>query len=151
MSIRHTIYQYAIDAIGCMNQGKNEIALDLVIQIATLTEYQTKEAVDFKTIVKSVAEITGISYTEIIERNRKKEVKDARHLAVYFTKLYTSHKLKTIGHLFGGRDHATVLHSIDTINDYLTYDKEIQKQVSDIRKTLEYYTTIEQANKSTPW
>jgi len=53
---------------------------------------------------------------------------------MYFAKHHTSHTLKTIGFHFGGRDHTTVMHSVQTVSDLVDSDKKFRDQVDELRK-----------------
>jgi len=62
----------------------------------------------------------------MISKTRKHEVALARQMAMYLTKQFTQLSLKTIGLNFGNRDHSTVLHSCQMIENYLTTDKNVR-------------------------
>ena len=67
-------------------------------------------------------------------KTRKKEVVQARQVAMYFVKECTTHSLKSIGHHFGGRDHTTVIHSVQLVSDLVDRDKAFRAQVLELRK-----------------
>jgi len=62
-----------------------------------------------------------------MDRTRKKEVVMARKLVSWTMKTCTTASLDRIGRLFGGKDHATILHNISTLNTHLEVDDEIQR------------------------
>ena len=45
-----------------------------------------------------------------------------------------SNSLKTIGFHFGGRDHTTVMHSVQTVSDLVDTDRKFREQVEELRK-----------------
>ena len=55
---------------------------------------------------------------------------------MYLTKEFTELSLKTIGYHFGGRDHSTVIHAIQTINDLQNQDRELLLHIKDIKEKL---------------
>jgi chromosomal replication initiator protein len=71
-------------------------------------------------------------------KSRKHEVTLARQMCMFLGKRLLDIPLKKIGSYFGGRDHSTVLHSISTIENYLSYDRVVKKShdliFSNIRK-----------------
>jgi chromosomal replication initiation ATPase DnaA len=71
---------------------------------------------DFQKILKAVSLITGIPETQIKSRTRRREVKDARFLFMYYTKTNTNYIYKQIGWYFG-RHHATVINSVKKFMD----------------------------------
>jgi hypothetical protein len=76
-------------------------------------------------ILNEVSRLTGISVTQIIGRSRITEIKNARHGAVWLLFNHSPLTLSKIGEHLGGRDHSTIIHSIDVVNDCLslTFDR----------------------------
>ncbi|MFQ5640940.1 MAG: chromosomal replication initiator protein DnaA [bacterium] len=70
-------------------------------------------------------------------KTRKKEVAYVRQLAMYLTKELTKNSLKTIGLHFGGRDHTTVIHAIQTIKKQIETDETVKDEVEILKKKLE--------------
>ena len=70
-------------------------------------------------------------------KTRKKEIVIARQIAMYLCKLFTDHSLKTIGLHFGGRDHSTVIHAINSVEEDLKRDKSLQETVDIIKRKIE--------------
>ena len=97
-----------------------------------IEEVEAEVNVDF--IQKTVADYFSVPVALLKEKTRKKEIVTARQVAMYFTKEHTSHSLKTIGYHFGGRDHATVIHSVQTVSDLIDSDKKFRDQISELRK-----------------
>jgi chromosomal replication initiator protein len=73
-------------------------------------------------------------------RTRKREVVQARQIAMWFSKDLTAHSLKTIGLHFGGRDHSTVIHGVQSVNDQLDTDPAFRETIEGIRKQLDQHT-----------
>jgi chromosomal replication initiator protein len=55
---------------------------------------------------------------------------------MFLTKEYTELSLKAIGYHFGGRDHSTVIHAIQTINDLQNQDRDLQINIKEIKEKL---------------
>jgi chromosomal replication initiator protein len=97
-----------------------------------IEEVEAEVNVDF--IQKTVADYFAVPVALLKEKTRKKEIVTARQVAMYFTKEHTNHSLKTIGYHFGGRDHATVIHSVQTVSDMIDSDKKFKEQIAELRK-----------------
>jgi chromosomal replication initiator protein len=52
---------------------------------------------------------------------------------MYFAKEFTNLSLKSIGYHFGGRDHSTVIHAIQTISDLMEQEDAVKEAVQKIR------------------
>ena len=55
---------------------------------------------------------------------------------MYFAKEYTNHSLKGIGYHFGGRDHSTVIHAVQSVNDMMDVDANFKSQIEELKKKL---------------
>jgi chromosomal replication initiator protein len=69
-------------------------------------------------------------------KTRKREVVQARQLAMYFSKNLTKSSLSNIGIHCGGKDHATVLHACRTVGNLMETDKKFKSYVVDIQKRI---------------
>ena len=61
----------------------------------------------------------------------------ARQLSMYLAKNFTNNSLKIIGKHFGGRDHSTVIHSCQAIQNLLDTDSDFKENVEDIQKKIQ--------------
>ncbi|NML64452.1 chromosomal replication initiator protein DnaA [Hymenobacter sp. RP-2-7] len=114
--------------------NRRDIDLEMAKQALRhiIEEVEAEVNVDF--IQKTVADYFGVAVGLLKEKTRKKEIVTARQVAMYFTKEFTSHSLKTIGFHFGGRDHATVIHSVQTVSDLIDSDHKFKAQIMELRK-----------------
>ena len=92
------------------------------------------------TIKEAVSSYYNISLSDIESKNRKHEITLARQMSMYLAKQLTQMSLKSIGANFGGRDHSTVLHSCQTIENYLvTSDGVVYKIYFNVLKDTQCY------------
>ena len=88
------------------------------------------------TIIENVCEYFQIETKTMVSKCRNRNLVVARQLAMYFIKKYTNLTLEKIGKLFGGRDHTTVIHSINTIEGFIDIkDGLFLKMIYDIENT----------------
>ena len=78
----------------------------------------------------------NIPVEQIQSKTRKREIVQARQVAMFFSKTLTKSSLATIGSQIGGKDHATVLHACKTVNNLIETDKRFRIQVDEIEKKL---------------
>ena len=57
---------------------------------------------------------------------------NARQIAMYLIRRMTNMSLKDIGKSFGGRDHTTVLHSLDKVEAQMRSDTAFAETVKEI-------------------
>ena len=70
-------------------------------------------------------------------KTRKREVVQARQVAMYFSKELTQHSLKTIGLYFGGRDHSTVIHANQSVENQVDTNPKFAGMMNEIRQRLD--------------
>lgn len=83
-----------------------------------------------------VCEYFSLSVDAISTKSRKREVVQARQIAMYLSKQLTKNSLSSIGNAIGQRDHATVLHACKIVNDLMDCDKNFKSSVREIEEKL---------------
>jgi len=126
-----------IRVIAFAHLTKQPISLDLVQNIFTPMESVKKDAVDFKTVMKSMEKVFPYSLEELRSKNRNKDLVFARQVAMYVLKKNTDKSLREIGAFLGGRNHATVKHSLSKIEVMVKKNSKVQQQIDTIIKHCE--------------
>ncbi|MFC1489790.1 chromosomal replication initiator protein DnaA [Candidatus Latescibacterota bacterium] len=99
-----------------------DISLDMASDVLGETFQKRVSLITIEYIQKLVSEHFSISLSSLVGNSRRKEVAVARHIAIYIAKQLTDSSLKTIGLHFGGRDHSTIIHSINNVEKKLLKD-----------------------------
>lgn len=77
---------------------------------------------DLKDImISALFERFRIPESKLVGKTRQREVVMQRHVIMYFLYKSKRYTFREIGLMFGGRDHSTIIASIDRVNDYLSY------------------------------
>ena len=126
-----------ISLVAQSSLNRREIDLEMAKQALRHIIEEVEAEVNLDFIQKTVAEYFGLPVELLKAKTRKKEVVTARQVAMYFAKEHTSHSLKSIGHQFGGRDHSTVIHSVQTVSDLLDSDKSFRASIQELRRKFE--------------
>ncbi len=113
------------------------IDMDLAREVVRSTVGEVRSYVTIEEIQRIVCEELGIPEELIRAKTRKQEVVNARQIAMYLTKELTNSSLKTIGLHFGGRDHSTVIHAYQTVEDGMHTDQKQKQLVDHLRNKLE--------------
>ena len=93
-----------------------------------------------ESINNTVCDYFNLTIDKIKSKSRKREIVQARQIAMFFSKQLTKSSLKTIGEFYGGRDHSTVIHSCQTVEDLVDTDKTFKTFVEDISKKIKLGT-----------
>lgn len=115
---------------------KKDIDLELAKQVLKniLKEIEADVSVDY--IQKSVAEYFKIDVELLKAKVKKREIVVPRQVAIYLCKRYTQLTLAMIGQNFGGRDHSTVIHALQTVEDMMETDSSFKAQVDELSKKI---------------
>jgi chromosomal replication initiator protein len=116
--------------------NKKAITLDLARQMIDKFVKNTSREISIDYIQKIVSDYFKIPIDMINSKTRKREIVQARQIAMYFSKKFTKSSLATIGIHCGNKDHATVLHACRTVNNLIDTDKQFRVYVDDIEKKI---------------
>ena len=116
----------------------SEITLDLAIE--ALKDYFVKSIIS-KNKVDQVQQVVAAHYNITVEdlksKKRNANISVPRQVAMYICRIVLEESLPKIGMEFGGKDHTTVMHSVDKIKKEITNDasfkNEIDKLISKIK------------------
>ncbi len=113
---------------------KKEIDLELAKEVLKniVKEIQADVSVDF--IQKTVADYFKVELEAMKSKVKKREIVIPRQTAMYFCKRYTQLTLALIGENFGGRDHSTVIHALESVEDMMKTDANYKNSVDELTK-----------------
>lgn len=113
-----------------------EIDLNLAKDVVRSIVGEIKTHITIEAIQRTVCNYFNIPEDLVRAKTRKQEVVFARQLAMYLSKELTNFSLKTIGLHFGGRDHSTVIHAYQTIEDLIKSDKKYVDVVQQLKSKI---------------
>ncbi|PSQ86783.1 MAG: chromosomal replication initiator protein DnaA, partial [Bacteroidetes bacterium QH_2_63_10] len=116
---------------------QRDITLDLAKEILRDLVQEQEATLTIEDIQHIVCEHLDISEDQVRGKTRKREVVRARQIAMYFAKKHTQHSLKDIGLHFGGRDHSTVIHANNTVDERMDTDDQFRNTVEKIGRKIE--------------
>ena len=83
-------------------------------------------------IQKVVSDYYTIKVNSLLSKKRTKEIVFARQVAIYLSRELTDLSLPSIGGVFGGKDHTTILHSYNKIKDKIKKDKSFKSIIKNL-------------------
>jgi len=125
-----------ISLIAQSSLNKKSITMDLARQMIDKFVKNTTKEISIDYIQKIVCDYFGLPIDQIHAKTRKREVVQARQVAMYFSKKHTKSSLATIGLQCGNKDHATVLHACKTIANLIDTDKQFRGYATEIDKKI---------------
>jgi len=113
------------------------ITIELAREVVQTIVTDVRPPIGIEFIQRTVANYYDIPEDLLRAKTRKQEVALARQVAMYLAKELTSASLKTIGLHFGGRDHSTVIHAYQTIEDLMKNDETFRNALLQLRRKIE--------------
>ena len=126
-----------ISLLAQSSLNKKEIDLDLAKKIIKNFVKSVSREVSIDYIQKTVCEFFEVPQEQLKEKTRKRAIVQARQLSMFLAKSYTKNSLKVIGKHFGGRDHSTVIHSCQAVQNLIDTDLDFKEQVDEIEKKIQ--------------
>ena len=114
-----------------------EINIDLARDVLRVVVNEVRTPITIEQIQRSVCEFFDIPEDLLRAKTRKQEVVAARQVAMFLAKDLTNASLKTIGLHFGGRDHSTVIHAYQAVEDRTKTDSQFRQNIEHLKRKLE--------------
>jgi chromosomal replication initiator protein len=125
-----------INLLAHSTLNRREINNELARQVIDRLVKNNKREISISNIQKVVCDYFNIQVDQLQVKTRKREIVQARQIAMFFSKSLTKASLATIGSQIGGKDHATVLHACKTVNNLIETDKRFMHSIREIEKKL---------------
>jgi len=90
-----------------------------------------------ETVQAIVAREWGVSPEGLRSKTRTQALTVPRQAAMYFMRELLNMQLVEIGSVFGGRDHSTVIHSLERVATHMREDHEFSSRIGRLRSVLE--------------
>jgi len=90
-------------------------------------------------IIRVASEYFGLTPNDLKGKKRSQNIVFARHLAMYIGREMTDYSTTELGQDFGGRDHTTVMYSIEKIKGMLLTDPTLESTIENIKRGIKEY------------
>lgn len=116
--------------------GKKQATMEDAREVFKDEQEVQKEQVTPEFILSKVCEYFGVSRADIIGKKKSKEIVEPRMIAIYLMNEILDIPLISIGKIFGGRDHTTIIHARDKITEQMKTNNKTRTIVNDIKSQL---------------
>ncbi len=124
---------YAYAAMMCPKEINLEFAVDALKDYIGKNTFVTN---DIQRIQKAVADHFKITVEDLKSKKRTNNISFPRQIAMYLCRMTTEETIVKIGLEFGNRDHATVLHSFEKINEEIKTNYELKETIEQIKNRI---------------
>jgi chromosomal replication initiator protein len=113
-----------------------DVDMELAQRVMCHSIHVEKKPLTMEQIIECTCEFCHVKQEDVYGKSRKANIVQARQLSMYFAQQFTKLTTSKIGTLVGNRNHATVIHSVKTIENRLNVDKEFRKSVEELEHKL---------------
>ena len=125
-----------VSLLAQATMNKKAITLDLTETMIDKLVNSNQRELSINEIQKAVCSYFCLTLENMLSKGKKREIVQARQIAMYLSRRMTKSSLSSIGAQIGGKDHATVLHSYKTVCNLMDTDKHFKQHVLAIEKKL---------------
>ena len=104
--------------------------------VQDILQEEIQQQVTIDRIQRKVAEFYDLRVSDMQSRRRPGHIAFPRQVAMYLSRLLTTHPLKEIGEAFGGRDHGTVIHAVKTVEAIMEQDEKSRQNIDYLSRQL---------------
>ena len=104
--------------------------------LGDILQEEAQNKVTVEKIQKRVADYFNLRLSDMVSRRRPANIAFPRQIAMYLSRILTSHPLQEIGENFGGRDHGTVIHACKTVENIMDQDESVRRSVEYLKSQL---------------
>lgn len=97
----------------------------------------THSKVGEQKILNSVSSYYNISVSQLTGKIKTSEVVYARHIAVYLMRIVLDLPYDHIGEIFSNRDHSTIMHSVNKVEEMLKENKQLENIINELKNRIE--------------
>ena len=87
-------------------------------------------------IIDIVSKYYNLDSTILKGKMKKKNIADARNVAIYLSTMMTEESLERIGLEFGGRDHSTIIYARDKISQELKTNAKLKEEIKILKEKI---------------
>lgn len=128
--------QRCLIASARAKKAGGELTREQIGELA-LEVWPTKEQhVTIEQVQKGIEKYYDVGHADLIGSSRSKTLMEPRHVAIWLCKGLCDQTLADIGKKFGGRSHATVLHSIRWVDDKRKEDRSFREKLMVVRENI---------------
>ena len=112
------------------------VNIDLITKVLGTEQQSHSVIIEFDAITKVIQKHFFYGLTELRSKNRTKDISLARQITMYLMKQVTHKSLREIGEFLNRKDHTTIAHAIQRIDDLRKIDQDLDIRLLNLEKEL---------------
>ena len=124
--------------LKAFTQTQNEAITPAFVNQVLKFDKQEKnnKQINYREIISQVSHYYNLKASQLKGKERSKHIVLPRQIAMFLLRLDAKLSLVEVGKMFGGRDHTTVMHSVDKIENLYNTSEEIRQNIKELRNNL---------------
>jgi chromosomal replication initiator protein len=119
----------------CSLTGR-EMTVDLAHDVLAELWGEEQKIITIEHIQRKASEFFGIKFADMRAKNRTKAVALPRQIAMYLARQLTHASLAEVGRAFGGKDHTTVLHACEKVQNLVHDDPKLKRSIDSLTQSI---------------
>lgn len=112
------------------------VSVDLIGKVLGHEQQSHSVIIEFDAITKVIQKHFFYGLTELRSKNRTKDISLARQITMYLMKQVTHKSLREIGEFLNRKDHTTIAHAVQRIDDLRKLDSDLDSRLMNLEKEL---------------
>lgn len=112
------------------------VTVDLISKVLGHDQPSHAVIIEFDAVTKVIQKHFFYGLTELRSKNRTKDISLARQITMYLMKQVTNKSLREIGEFLNRKDHTTIAHAIQRIDDLRKIDVDLDTRLLNLEKEL---------------
>lgn len=112
------------------------IDFELIQDIFKMFKEDKAKKITKSKIIKAVSNFYNIPVKEMESNKRRREIAKSRQISMYLLRNLIKMSFSSIGEIFGGKDHTTVMHSVNKIDAAIAHDSVLGSELEEIKRIL---------------
>ena len=119
----------------CSLSGR-EMTIDLAHDVLADLWGEEERVITIDHIQRKTADFFAVKFSDMRAKNRTKAVAFPRQIAMYLARQLTHASLAEVGRAFGGKDHTTVIHAVEKIENLLQEDPKLRRTLDTLTQSI---------------
>jgi chromosomal replication initiator protein len=133
ISTFHNLIEYA-------KLTRNPLTLEITQQRFKNLSISRQDNFSIDNIIRVVSEYFSLTPNDLKGKKKTQNIVFARQLAMYIGRESTDYSTTELGQEFGGRDHATVIHSIKKVKDKFLIDPTLENTIENLKRSIKEFS-----------
>lgn len=104
--------------------------------LADVVSSSYRKSTTTKEIIKIVSDFYNVNTEDLSAHSRKQEIVKPRQIAMYLMRSEINTSFSSIGEILGKKDHTTVMHAVNKIQEDISLDKNIEQEITLIKQRI---------------